>query len=66
MADSDVEESFTFGSFTLEDTEEFKRSYNGLHVRARCAKPIFLLLVLVFVFCCYGGNVNSSSSVAVC
>lgn len=27
---SDPEESFTFGSFTVEDTKEFKRSYDGL------------------------------------
>ncbi|CAM9435552.1 unnamed protein product, partial [Sphacelaria rigidula] len=27
---SDAEESFTFGSFTVEDTKEFKRNYNGL------------------------------------
>lgn len=28
MEDSDGEESFTFGSFTLEDTREFKKSYS--------------------------------------
>eukprot|EP00904_Undaria_pinnatifida_P011135 jgi/Undpi1/7151/HiC_scaffold_22.g09625.m1 len=32
MTDSDVEDSFTFGSFSLEDTKEFKKSYSsGLH-----------------------------------
>lgn len=37
MTDSDVEDSFTFGSFSLEDTKEFKKSYSsGLHVRG-CA-----------------------------
>lgn len=32
---SDAEESFTFGSFTIEDTREFKRNYNGLPRRNR-------------------------------
>lgn len=27
MGDSDVDEAFTFGSFTLEDTQEFKKNY---------------------------------------
>lgn len=35
MAESDVEESFTFGSFTLEDTKEFKKNYNGLGQKVR-------------------------------
>ena len=41
MEDSDGEESFTFGSFTLEDTREFKKSYsNSLDrkVRDACSK----------------------------
>lgn len=29
MEDSDGEEPFTFGSFTLEDTREFKKSYSN-------------------------------------
>lgn len=28
--DSDGEESFTFGSFSVEDTKEFKKNYDSL------------------------------------
>lgn len=38
LEDSDIEDSFTFGSFTLEDTREFKRNYNGLSSKSK-ARP---------------------------
>lgn len=46
MADSDSGEAFTFGSFTLEETIELKKNYDGLQVRGRClAYPCFYVFI---------------------
>lgn len=49
---SDVEESFTFGSFTVEDTKEFKRSYNGLPKQQVSAKKVSGVSTLFSFVCC--------------